>query len=300
MPCFSPIKAFRLSDGSLVFDDVSAVRDVVGTQDIPCRRCTGCRMNYAAEWSMRFMHEASMHSENCVVTLTYDDEHLPYRGSIDYPEVQRFLKRLRFAFSGRKVRFAVGCEYGEQLGRPHYHAALFGLDFDDKQAHGKSASGTKLWTSAQLEKLWPLGHSLVGVLDQESAGYIARYCFKKVIGQDAQDHYQRVDQETGEAYWLQPECLRMSTRPGIGAAWLAKYRSDVYPGDHVVLRGGIEKKPPRYYDKLLKRQDPAALVDVQARREADAWDRRGDCTPQRLEVRETVAKARLAFKKRVL
>ena len=76
-------------------------------------------------WALRCMHEAKLHDRNCFVTLTYDDLHLPPHGSLRYRDIQLFHKKLR-----RRVgafRFFLCGEYGEQLGRPHYHACYFGM-----------------------------------------------------------------------------------------------------------------------------------------------------------------------------
>jgi beta-mannanase len=62
----------------------------------------------------------------------------------------------------------------------------------------------------------------------------------------------------------------MSRRKGIGAEWIEKYKSDVYPNDYVVINGK-EVRPPRYYDSFLseteleeikkKRQENKILID---------------------------------------
>ena len=99
-----------------------------------------------------------------------------------------FLKRLRRAYPDAVIRY-FGCgEYGEELGRPHYHLCIFGFDFPDKVFH-KMSCGFKLYRSETLNKLWSHGHCLIGALTFESAGYVARYCTKKVTGALADDHY---------------------------------------------------------------------------------------------------------------
>ena len=70
---------------------------------------------------MRCMHEAQMHECNCFVTLTY--EVAPR--SLQYEDFQKFLKRLR-KNSGKAVRYFACGEYGEEGGRPHFHALPLG------------------------------------------------------------------------------------------------------------------------------------------------------------------------------
>jgi len=109
------------------------------------------------------MHEAACHEANSFVTLTYDDAHLPPGGSLRPGDMVKFWKRLRAAL-GRKVRYFHCGEYGEQLGRPHHHALIFGFDFPDK-VWLRGSGETSLWRSPFLESLWPFGHSSVGSSD---------------------------------------------------------------------------------------------------------------------------------------
>ena len=179
-------------------------------------------------------------------------------------------------------------EYGEKDARPHYHALLFGYQFPDLKFWSRSPSGNALYRSAMLEKLWTLGNSLIGDVSRESAGYVARYCMKKVTGDLAEEHY-RVE-ENGVVYQRVPEFARMSLKPGIGAEWFAKYRSDVFPHDYVVA-DGVKVPVPRYYDRLGKSE--YELDEVKFRREQFARKHAANNSDARLAVREEVMKARL-------
>ena len=74
-----------------------------------------------------------MHEDNCFITLTYDDENIPWDGSLNKQHFQAFMKRLRWHNKEKKIRYFHVGEYGEQLSRPHYHALIFNHDFDDKE-----------------------------------------------------------------------------------------------------------------------------------------------------------------------
>lgn len=91
----------------------------------------------------------------------------------------------------------------------------------------------------------------------------------------------------------------MSLKPGIGAAWLSRYVSDVYPNDYVIVRGR-KTKPPRYYDKLFRVSGADFIDDVFFAREDVAQLHLDNNTPERLAVRERLALARLSKLKRVL
>lgn len=311
MACFNPVPAYRTDSGDVVMVERGSIR---ATLTLACGRCTGCRVERARQWTVRVMHEASLYEENCFVTLTYAPEHLPADGSLRYrPDFQNFLKRLRRHFScrcvgashgsdcrARNIRFFMCGEYGEEGNRPHYHAALFNVDFrEDAYVWKDSGSGHVVYRSPTLERLWPFGSSSFGALTQESAAYVARYAMKKVYGDLADEHYKDVDRETGEVTWRVPEFTHMSLKPGIGAGWFSKFRGDVFPHDRVVV-GGVESRPPRYYDTLMKRLDRDLVEELKMAREARARERWQDNTPERLASRETVAKARLAFFRRKL
>lgn len=291
MPCFRPLRAYRTAAGDVTFDARQGDTDL----DLPCGQCTGCRLARARAWSLRCVHEASLHKRNCFVTLTYSDRNLPEGGSLRYRDFQLFMKRLRKKV-GQRVRFFVCGEYGEQLSRPHYHACLFGYDPFDKRPVRLLASEFRSWRSVELDSLWRLGHVHIGELNVRSAGYAARYCLKKVTGQEASAHYSRCDSD-GVVHQLEPEFAHMSLRPGIAAQWFEKFRSDVVTGDYVV-HDGRKFGVPRYYDKLLKRADPDLLASNKESRETKALPYRFDSSPERLVVREAVEIARLNTLKR--
>lgn len=295
--CYAPLQAWRAADGAVVFVERG---DILYTMSVPCGRCIGCRLDYAQSWEVRLMHEAQCHDNNCFITLTYSEDRVSRDGSLVYPDFQAFMRRLRKYYRPGKVRFFVAGEYGGDLGRPHFHVALFGVDFrHDRKYWRKTEAGFKVDRSATLERLWPLGHSEIGELTPQSANYIARYIVKKVTGDAADVHYRTVDTDTGELTWRVPEFCHMSLKPGIGAKWFARYCSDVFPHDRVVSRG-VKKKVPRYYDKLFKKLKPDVLEQLKEERLIRARTRFEDNTPERLFVREQVEKARLRSFKRGL
>lgn len=296
MACFSPLSAFQLESGDIVFVERGRVRRPL---TLPCGQCIGCRLERSRQWAVRCMHEAQMHDHSIFVTLTYNDDNLPTDLSLNYRHFQLFMKRLRKDFTGRNVRFYMCGEYGEDFQRPHFHALLFNCFFTDRKVYSRLASGSTLYTSERLSELWPYGFSSIGDCTFESAAYVARYCMKKVTGPRAQAHYERVDWATGEITSVTPEFNRMSLKPGIGASWFAKYRKDVYPGDFVVVNG-MKAKPPRFYDNLLKSAGDFDSDLVEFLRYQKALKSSEDNTPERLAVREKVAAAALKSKVRSL
>lgn len=246
---------------------------------------------------MRCVHEAQCHDENAYVTLTLDDANITPGYSLDYSLFQKFIRRLRKKFK-TPIRYYMAGEYGTKFERPHFHAILFGIDFNDKLFYKKNHQGDKLFTSATLTHLWKHGHASVGAVTFQSAAYVARYVMKKITGDLATTHYTWLDQD-GELHSRTPEFNQMSRRPGIGQRWYQRYKSDVYPADHVITNGH-PSKTPRYYDKLLKRENPELLEKLKKQRKEKANASWQDNTPRRLAAKEIVAEAKLGKLKRTL
>ena len=292
------------------------------------------------------MHEASMHRHNAWLTLTYADEHLPgryntglvnpltkkpiYSGTLHKEHMQKFFRALRKALGRKKtghailgdlmtaprtrshpkrtLRYYYGGEYGEKFGRPHYHACLFGIDLGDKLYESKTNTGYKLYTSPTITRLWPYGTHLIGELTWESAAYTARYIMKKINGKRKEQHYEKIDHDTGEILKIEPEYNDMSRRPGIAKTWLDKFLTDVYPHDRVIVRGH-ETKPPRYYDKRYEHrlkfnfndddlegayaELTKPLEQIKFGRQIEAKLHWRDQTDERLKVQETVTNRRI-------
>lgn len=295
MPCYHPLQAkYSLSvsgkmqivfsspesyDARLAFEAGQTLPS--NFISLPCGICMGCRLEKSRQWALRCMHEASLHEDNCFLTLTYSDDFLPVDGSLDKSHFQLFLKRFRRSYESVRIRYFMCGEYGENFSRPHYHACIFGFDFSDKSLFKRGEY--KLYTSDILDRLWGMGHCTIGDLSFDSAAYVARYCVKKVTGTRAKEHY------AGR----QPEYATMSLKPGIGAEWYERWKGDCFPSDYLVVNG-FKCKPPRYYDKRLERENPALYEEIKQRRRDVAEDD-DESSYRRLMDREKCQQAR--FKK---
>lgn len=186
MPCYHPVDAYLLEGGGLTFD--KGARGITSLIQIPCNRCVGCRLERSKVWAARCMHEASLYPENQFITLTFDPRRVAHP-DINYKAwFQPFMKRLRWKFRPRTIRFFMCGEYGEQFSRPHFHALLFNFRFPDlKQWMVKGDQVT--YRSGLLEQLWPHGFSTCGNVSYQSAAYVARYVMKKMNGDLALTHY---------------------------------------------------------------------------------------------------------------
>lgn len=301
MPCFHPLAAWKRKDGSITFRP----GDGVGFQlQLACHQCIGCKLDHGRMWAVRCMHEAQLHKDNSYITLTYSPENLPAGGVLVKEHFQKFMKRVRRRFPRDKedpdqIRYYYCGEYGEERGRPHFHALLFGLGFPDKKLW-KVLRGNPLYTSETLSEIWGLGWCSIGAVTFQSAAYVARYLMKKISGPGSERFYRSVDTDTGEIINRPPEYARMSLKPGIGAGWFHQFKDDVYPGDFVVLEGK-RLRVPSFYDLLFERTDGVAKLDViKQERKRIAAKFISHKTPKRLAVREKVLQSKLKLLKREL
>jgi len=293
MPCYGPLTAYRpksnSSDRRLVFRKTDSETGI--PIKIPCGKCPGCKLEQSRQWAVRCMHEKRLHNSSCFVTLTYDDNNLPNGNTLVKSDLQNFLKRLRHE-TGPGLRF-FGCgEYGSRTSRPHYHLLLLNSDFADKRIV-KSGPQYNLYDSPALSKLWTAGTHALGDVTFESAAYVARYCMKK-----KQNGNTVTDGRT-------PEYIVMSRRPGLGAGYFDKYKSELIDHDTIIVNG-LPAALPRFYDNKLAGLTGFSetislytrfeLIKLKRRRKLTSPLSRADRSIRRLRIREVVALAKLKLK----
>lgn len=310
MACYFPLKAYRATSPNRNgnYPVIVVPRGKIGsgaTMRVPCGQCIGCRLDRARDWAVRCVHEAQMHEDNCFLTLTYEDEHLPPYEGLSKRDLQLFFKRLRKRLG--KLRYFACGEYGEQFGRPHYHVILFGKDFADKKP-----LTDVLFESDLLSEVWGKGLCSIGEVSFESAGYVARYSMKKVSGKEdraanaGSGHYVKPCVYTGELMPVIPEYNTMSLKPGIGRSWLEKYHRDVFPDDFVVIAGRKFPAPQYYLTQLNQPQstfyDPDLHQKILEKRTAKLkeYDELGENDWRRLESRYKVKLAQVGQLQRSL
>lgn len=276
------------------FDEVAArqLLDEGLWELVPCQQCIGCRIQRSKDWAVRIVHEASLFENNCFVTLTFDDAHLPADGSVCVRDLQLFMKLLRRHNKGIEsvlnekgeitypIRFFACGEYGSQLERPHYHLIIFNWKPQDLVFRRFNKYGNRLYFSPGLYSYWDKGFNTVGSVTAESASYVAKYCIKKINGERADAHY----------CGRKPEFIVMSRKPGIAARWFVKYHDDIYNYDELVLNNKVWHIP-RYYDKLYDDIEPCKFATVKANRLKKAQKFAGELLNiKRLKIKELKTK----------
>lgn len=312
MPCYHPMLAVPIAispttgkvqysfrekfvEGAQLFETVVLNGTSYPVKALPCGKCVGCRLDYAREWAIRCTLEMQDYSsDECYfLTLTYDDEHVPYSvahtetvehvhsygfpssdpvwyESVDLPSNQtlvpdhltKFLKRLRrsqqYHYGNGNIRFFACGEYGGKTFRPHYHLIVFGLQLAPPSPSdwSKRMRGYAVWESKYLDDIWHCGHVIVGHCTYETCGYVARYMLKKQKGVDGL-FYSKNN--------IEPPFSRMSLKPGIGMKYYEAHKEEFLKSDEIYLvteKRGIKTKPPRFFDLLLADEYPDLFAEV--------------------------------------
>lgn len=194
---------------------------------VPCGKCGPCRFDRAREWATRIYHEIDSWMHSSFVTLTYDDEHLPDKGTLKKRDLELFIKRLRKSVSPRKIRYYASGEYGENgTFRPHYHIILFGISVHD--------------ALEDCPKIWDKGFVHAGIVTYASARYVAQYIDKKYYD----DLAQKVYLDNGLEVPFQV-CSN-----GLGLEYAIKNRDQLNANMSLTIHG-VPQTIPRYYKKKL-------------------------------------------------
>jgi len=279
MSCNMPLPAYQEYEGASPRIGYRIDQAVSGSMqlpngyklELPCGHCTGCLMDRRRSWSVRCMHEAQLYDSNLFLTLDYAPDHLPSSLSLEYRDIQLWLKRLRKDLRGVSkgpngkypIRFFLSGEYGPRTGRPHWHTILFNVDFADKV---QLMNGS--FRSSQAEKLWGKGNVVIQGVGPESISYVAGYTTYKMYGRGAHDSYEDVvNLATGEITARRPELVSMSRRPGIGHWWYELYGRDLFggeeaPHDFAVMEGKKYKVPQYYWRKLQVDGSPEMVEEL--------------------------------------
>lgn len=287
MACYHPLWAIKLPrvDKPKVFAELEEppnfyideeTGEMIEPFQIPCGRCIGCRLEYSRQWANRCVMESMSYpkDQSWFVTLTIDDEHLEVTShgfaTVKMDDVTKFMKALRQHWQrahgvSDNIRFYAASEYGDESMRPHYHVLIFGLPLYDLKKYSNNHQGDVIYTSEELDSVWKKGSVKVAEFNWNTAAYTARYVMKKVKGMDA-GVYQAMD--------IEPERVRMSRCPGIGAEFLSRHKDYIYHYDQIVLPSSGGKAhavaPPKYFDRKIKEIDPDFFERLKSGRKARA------------------------------
>ncbi len=253
--CLVPIRASLPPDGG------RPELNPEGELKLPCGKCHVCISKRSIEWATRARHEISERTDNCFITTTYNDENLPTINVMETikSDFSKLMKRLRKKLkipknpynmkteynqwlkfhSKHGISYMASYEYGSNTFRPHMHAIIFGYNPSNQEYIRTTQSGSKLYTSPELEKLWDKGFHSIGEANEETAYYIASYALK---GKERDI----IHPVTGEEITIQ-DSMNASRRPAIGTNYIMNHYQQLVDS---------EKPLPRFYQKKLEKFYP--------------------------------------------
>lgn len=224
---YMPDKKNPLYDLDMFISD-DAKSELYNTKSTPfivgCGKCLFCRRKRVNSWFVRSKFEMSSYNDKqftYMVTLTYSDVSNP---SLDYRDVQLFLKSLRK--KGFKFKYICVGEYGFQTLRKHWHLILFGMPFLRKK-------------HLLFQSVWRHGFNVVKLADANSIRYLLKYTTKQLFGHDEKFFIDK---------GLVPPMFHCSQK--IGYDYYFKHKDEL-------LRSGVVKLDnynysiPRYFRKKM-------------------------------------------------
>lgn len=197
--------------------------------EVPCGHCINCKKERSKAWAFRLMCESHNWSSSVFLTLTYDDENVPYLGNPTPPyyaslyprDLTLFLKRLRKSLGDRRIKYYACGEYGSTTYRPHYHLIVFGLDFTDESL---------------VSDAWSKGFIKLDPVNVQTINYVSGYVQKKLYGTDV---YPDI---------VVPPFSRMSK--GLGSDYFKKNAVKIF--NHGIMFQGYRLPVPRYFYRLIE------------------------------------------------
>lgn len=217
---------------------------------VPCGHCLVCRLSYQTMAIDRMFCEWSLHDVSAFVTFTYDDSHLKYNNGSFNPtlsklDVKSYLDKIRRKLKGVYFAYYLAGEYGDKLGRPHYHAIFFGLDY---QAHSKF-----------FRDSWPHGSVKVLPVQPTAFRYVAKYIVATESPEYRDSHYFDLG--------IEPPFRRMSR--GLGLGVYRQHIDEIVDHGYFIHRGRRISINRYYFNKLV-------LRDINLIRRLDAEKHRHD------------------------
>lgn len=213
---------------------------------VPCGKCHVCIYRRATDWTFRMMEEAKVSTSVHFITLTYEDNKLPWTDdgpSLYKKDLQDFWKRFRKNNGIENLKYYACGEYGTKTKRPHYHAIIYNAE--------------EAATEQTIERDWKKGIVDVRAAKSHSMRYVANYIQKRSTQIQEKDAREK-------------EFSVMSK--GLGKDWLTKQMTDLIRQQQTgsVQINGVHHRIPRYYrDKVFTYDEKTIISEksVEALRE---------------------------------
>lgn len=214
--------------------------------NVPCNKCENCIRRRRSEWCFRLEEEMKKSKNALFVTLTYNPKKVPwdkYGNMILKPKhLVKFFKKLRINTKRNKkvhiehllhnlnqkdkIKYFACGEYGEECGRPHYHAIIFNT------------------TRKLVEKSWgKKGLTHIRPSNSKAIAYVTKYI----------DKWLNKKQD-----WKKPKEFQRQSK-GIGKDFLNEKTITFYKANlninFVINQRGIKIPLSRYYNLKIFTKD---------------------------------------------
>lgn len=284
-------------------------RDIKGTY-VPCGHCYACIQTKRSVWTFRVMNELKDSFSARFVTLTYNDNHVPFVQSgnkvlmtLRREHLTNFLKLLRWRISedyvkvepyfkqseksgkwSPKVRYFASGEYGGKSKRPHYHIALFNVPRDVY----KFDPIHKDEYSNYLADIWKKGNVDIKKVSQGTAHYLTKYHLHPLVGWNEDDQRERF-------------FATMSRKPGIGNSYINDAITNYFDNTancYGIIKDGHKVPLGRYYKEKIKEfvspetifrmsQGAKRAAEEKTERLRASFDSEGDFLKYKREIAKT-------------
>lgn len=245
---------------------------------VKCGRCDTCRREKAQDWAIKLINEAKYHKKACFITLTFDNKILLDKNSKAHKfganagfvfnienskeYFKKFIKRLRKKFKDKKITYFHVGEYGEKTRRPHHHAIIYGINFDDDRIEmEKSKSGKTQYYSQTLFDLWACGRCTVQDLNTNNTIYICQYSLKKFKNNLINKQYKTI--------------MSFSNRSKINIKWVRRNPTEIIKG-FIEDKDGKKYRIPESYKKNLKGEENEKYKECYRKYEENIMERIGN------------------------
>lgn len=236
MQCLTPYTLYRAKGNKSRLGKEYAFSDVV-----PCGKCPACLRLRQFNWVFRLKQEQLRAHSSAFLTLTYNDEHLPFSENglmtLKPKDHQLYMKRLRKSIKTHfqdeikaPIKYYTCGEYGELYNRPHFHSIIFNLP----QSYIKHPE--------LITKDWQNGNTLLAVCNPKTIAYTTGYINKTLYTQKERDPLDDRKKETS------------LISKGIGENYLTPDRKNYYKKvltPYLTVENGDKIPIPRYYKNKL-------------------------------------------------
>lgn len=142
-----------------------------------CRKCWQCRELRINDWAGRCIAESYTACASFAVTLTYGGGDHERAAVLTYSDVQKFMKRLRFA--GYEISYLCAGEFGSKKGRAHWHLLLY---------FHNAPPRVELRKNIHVD-WWPHGYTFWDDQNTASVKYVLKYMLKDVNDVEHQGYF---------------------------------------------------------------------------------------------------------------